>query len=55
MGGVGGAAGKHTAQNEMQQAEIHFSTENIQLPSGLSKAKENARKANRNKLKGMRK
>lgn len=42
-------AGTHTAQNEMQQAEIHFSTENIQLPSGLSK--ENKRKytkANRN-------
>lgn len=35
-------AGKHTAQNAMQQAEIHFSTENIQLPSGLSK--ENKRK-----------
>lgn len=43
-------AGKHTAQNAMQQAEIHFSTENIQLPSGLSKEnKRKCTKANRNR------
>lgn len=43
-------AGKHTAENAMQQAEIHFSTENIQLPSGLSKEnKRKCTKANRNK------
>lgn len=44
-------AGKHTAENAMQQAEIHFSTKNIQLPSGLSKEnKRKCTKANRNKV-----